>query len=106
MLTAPTDQKALGIFCTSNLPVWLDRNVYKNNLNLTNDPSGNKKAALDLPGLKDMTLKAVDILHERGGDKGFFLMSEAASVSALLVPPLPKLEPYLTSIRSTNKCTS
>ncbi|EHK99643.1 putative Alkaline phosphatase H [Glarea lozoyensis 74030] len=80
MLTAPTNQKALGIFCTSNLPVWLDRNVYKNNLNLTNDPSGNKKAALDLPGLKEMTLKAVDILHERGGDKGFFLMSEAASV--------------------------
>jgi alkaline phosphatase len=85
MLTAPTKQKALGIFCTSNLPVWLDRNVYKNNLNLTNDPSGNKKAALDLPGLKDMTLKAIDILHERGGDKGFFLMSEAASVSHALL---------------------
>lgn len=27
-----------------------------------------------------MTLKAIDILHERGGDKGFFMMSEAASV--------------------------
>lgn len=76
-----SDKKALGIFCTSNLPVWLDRNVYKENLNKsTNDPSGNKKAALDLPGLKDMTLKAVDILHARGGDKGFFLMSEAASI--------------------------
>ncbi|PQE26577.1 alkaline phosphatase protein [Rutstroemia sp. NJR-2017a BBW] len=73
--------KALGIFCTSNLPVWLDRNVYKANLNkTTNDPSGNKKPALDLPGLKDMTLKAIDILHARGGDKGFFMMSEAASI--------------------------
>ncbi|KAL2071945.1 hypothetical protein VTL71DRAFT_11288 [Oculimacula yallundae] len=75
------DKKSLGIFCTSNLPVWLDRNVYKENLNkTTNDPSGNKKPALDLPGLKDMTLKAIDILHKRGGDKGFFMMSEAASI--------------------------
>jgi alkaline phosphatase len=57
------------------------RNVYKANLaKLTNDPTGNKSAALDLPGLKEMTLKAVDILHTRGGDKGFFLMSEAASI--------------------------
>lgn len=74
-------KKALGIFCTSNLPVWLDRNVYKANLNkTTNDPSGNKQPALDLPGLKEMTLKAIDILHARGGDKGFFMMSEAASI--------------------------
>ncbi|KAG9235357.1 putative alkaline phosphatase H [Amylocarpus encephaloides] len=80
MLAAPKNQKALGIFCTSNLPVWLDRNIFKKNLNLTNDPSGNKKAALDLPGLKEMTLKAIDVLHERGGEKGFFMMSEAASV--------------------------
>jgi alkaline phosphatase len=59
----------------------LDRNVYTENLNkTTNDPSGNKKPALDLPGLKEMTLKAIDILNIRGGDKGFFLMSEAASI--------------------------
>ncbi|CZT00914.1 probable pho-2 alkaline phosphatase [Rhynchosporium agropyri] len=81
LATQNGDKKALGVFCTSNLPVWLDRNVYKANLNkTTNDPSGNKKPALDLPGLKDMTLKAVDILHKRGGNKGFFLMSEAASI--------------------------
>ncbi|KAH8651171.1 alkaline phosphatase [Xylariales sp. PMI_506] len=77
----PTDKKALGIFCKSNLPVWLDRNVFKENLeDFTNDPTGAKVAATDLPGLKDMTLKAIDILHKRGGDKGFFLMSEAASI--------------------------
>ena len=29
MLAALHTTKALGIFCTSNLPVWLDRNVYK-----------------------------------------------------------------------------
>jgi alkaline phosphatase len=81
LLKASNTSKALGIFCTSNLPVWLDRNIFTDNLkNLTNDPSGNKSAALDLPGLKDMTLKAIDVLHNRGGDKGFFLMSEAASI--------------------------
>jgi alkaline phosphatase len=81
MLAASNTTKALGIFCTSNLPVWLDRNVYKDNLNkTTNDPSGNKKPALDLPGLKEMTLKAIDVLHARGGSKGFFMMSEAASI--------------------------
>jgi alkaline phosphatase len=73
--------KALGVFCRSNLPVWLDRNVFTDNIkNQTNDPAGGKSAATDLPGLKEMTLKAIDVLHNRGGDKGFFLMSEAASI--------------------------
>ncbi|KAK8040773.1 alkaline phosphatase-like protein [Apiospora phragmitis] len=77
----PNEEKALGIFCRSNLPVWIDRNILPDNLkNLTNDPSGAKSAATDLPGLKEMTLKAIDVLHKRGGDKGFFLMSEAASI--------------------------
>lgn len=75
------EEKALGIFCRSNLPVWLDRNILPDNLqNLTNDPSGAEAAATDLPGLKDMTLKAVDVLRRRGGDRGFFLLSEAASI--------------------------
>jgi alkaline phosphatase len=78
---ASNSSKALGVFCKSNLPVWLDRNVFPDNLKtVTNDPAGNKAAATDLPGLKEMTLKAIDILHQRGGDKGFFLMSEAASI--------------------------
>jgi alkaline phosphatase len=78
---ASNSSKALGVFCQSNLPVWLDRNVFPASLkNLTNDPTGNKSAATDLPGLKEMTLKAIDVLHTRGGDKGFFLMSEAASI--------------------------
>jgi alkaline phosphatase len=81
LLKASNTSKALGIFCRSNLPVWIDRNVFPANLkNFTNDPAGNKSAATDLPGLKEMTLKAIDILHARGGDKGFFLMSEAASI--------------------------
>jgi alkaline phosphatase len=81
LLKLGNKNKALGIFCRSHLPVWLDRNVYTKNLaNFTNDPLGAKSPALDLPGLKEMTLKAVDILHNRGGNKGFFLMSEGASI--------------------------
>ncbi|KAF4338528.1 alkaline phosphatase [Fusarium beomiforme] len=78
---ADKSKRALGVFCQSNLPVWLDRNVYKDNLKgRDNNPTGGKGDASDLPGLKDMTLKAIDILTTRGEDKGFFLMSEAASI--------------------------
>ncbi|KAI2629234.1 alkaline phosphatase-like protein [Hypomontagnella submonticulosa] len=81
LLELGNSSKALGIFCQSHFPVWLDRNVYIENLeSFKNDPLDSEKAALDLPGLKEMTLKAVDILHHRGGDKGFFLMSEGASI--------------------------
>lgn len=78
---APNDEKLLGVFQTSNLETWLDRNVYQGNLvNQSNYPDGSGRDADDLPGLKDMTLKAIDVLHERHGDDGFFLMSEAASI--------------------------
>ncbi|KAJ5583804.1 hypothetical protein N7450_006468 [Penicillium hetheringtonii] len=78
---APNDEKLLGVFQTSNLETWLDRNVYQSNLlNQSNYPDGSGRDADDLPGLKDMTLKAIDVLHERHSDDGFFLMSEAASI--------------------------
>ncbi|KAM7197996.1 alkaline phosphatase [Rhypophila sp. PSN 637] len=81
LLKADNKKKALGIFCKSNLPVWLDRNIFpENSAKLKNDPAGGSGAATDLPGLKEMTLKAIDVLHTRGGKKGFFLMSEAASI--------------------------
>jgi alkaline phosphatase len=76
-----TSKRALGVFSQSSLPVWLDRNIYPDNLkNFKNSPTGSTDPALDLPGLKDMTLKAIEVLHKRGGENGFFLMSEAASV--------------------------
>ncbi|KAF2741225.1 alkaline phosphatase-like protein [Polyplosphaeria fusca] len=81
---ADSDKKTLGIFTVSNMAKWLDRNVYKDNLNKSLSPSGDESAALDQPGLKDMTLKALDILMERSGDKGFFLMSEAASIDKMM----------------------
>jgi alkaline phosphatase len=81
LLELGNEERALGIFCQESLPVWLDRNIYTDNLaDFENDPLGGEGAALDLPGLKDMSLKAIDILNNRGGDKGFFLMIEAASI--------------------------
>ncbi|EHY54972.1 hypothetical protein HRR83_005770 [Exophiala dermatitidis] len=73
--------KTLGIFSVSNMAVWLDRNVYKKNLNKPKTaPDGSNSSATDQPGLKDMTLKALEILHTRHQEDGFFLMSEAASI--------------------------
>lgn len=74
-------KKTLGIFSKSNMAVWLDRNVYTQNLrNKTNSPDGSGGDATDQPGLKEMTLKAIDILNERHSQEGWFLMSEAASI--------------------------
>lgn len=79
--SAPNDDKLLGVFAKSNLPTWLDRNVYQSNLlNRTNYPDGSGRDAEDLPGLKEMTLKAIDVLHKRNGKDGWFIMSEAASI--------------------------
>ncbi|KAL4865053.1 hypothetical protein BDV12DRAFT_156162 [Aspergillus spectabilis] len=75
------EERALGLFAVSNLPTWLDRNVYQNNLkDLANHPDGSGRDAEDYPGLKDMTVKAIDILDTRRRDEGWFLMAEAASI--------------------------
>ncbi|KAF7195612.1 Alkaline phosphatase H [Pseudocercospora fuligena] len=82
---APSDQRTLGIFTKSNMAKWLDRNIYKTNLNKgKNYPDCQGGNATDQPGLKEMTLKAIDILHNRAGDKGWFIMSEAASVDKMM----------------------
>ncbi|EPS35256.1 hypothetical protein H072_11516 [Dactylellina haptotyla CBS 200.50] len=91
LLNAPNTDRALGIFSVSHMSKWLDRNVYKNNLKAqSNHPSGNKGDAEDQPGLKEMTLKAIDILHTRAkadprhSSQGWFLMSEAASIDKMM----------------------
>ncbi|RII23585.1 hypothetical protein CUC08_Gglean012408 [Alternaria sp. MG1] len=84
LLSASNQDKALGIFTTSNMAKWLDRNVYRDNLNQSLSPTGDETPALDQPGLKEMTLKAIDILEARSGDKGWFLMSEAASIDKMM----------------------
>lgn len=78
---AANDEKLLGVFQIDSLLTWLDRNVYTQNLEgQSNYPDGSDRSAKDLPGLKEMTLKAIDVLKERHGDDGWFLMSEAASI--------------------------
>jgi alkaline phosphatase len=80
-----SDQKALGIFSVSNMAKWLDRNVYTDNLrNQNNSADGLKKDATDQPGLLDMTIKAIDIVQTRSEGKGWFLMSEAASIDKMM----------------------
>ncbi|KAF2093798.1 alkaline phosphatase [Rhizodiscina lignyota] len=82
---ASNDEKALGIFSISNMAKWLDRNVYPDNLQgLENDPTGSGGDAIDQPGLKEMTLKAIDILNARSEDKGWLIMSEAASIDKMM----------------------
>lgn len=78
---ASNEDRALGLFSTANLPTWLDRNVYQSNLkNMSNHPDGSGRDAEDLPGLRDMTVKAIDILDTRRREEGWFLMAEAASI--------------------------
>ncbi|KAF8638298.1 hypothetical protein AX17_002318 [Amanita inopinata Kibby_2008] len=87
LLATDNDTKTLGIFCKSNMAKWLDRNVYPNNLkNQSNSPTGDGSDALDQPGLKEMTLKAIDILQKRSEKKktGWFIMSEAASIDKMM----------------------
>lgn len=81
LLATSNKSKTLGIFSVSNMAKWLDRNVYTANLVGNKDsPDGKGGSAIDQPGLKEMTLKAIDILNERHRDQGWFLMSEAASI--------------------------
>jgi len=83
-----SNEKALGIFSKDNLAKWLDREVYPQNLvGLKNHPTGNNQDAIDQPGLKEMTLKAIDILHTRTKSQkagGWYLMSEAASIDKMM----------------------
>lgn len=76
---ASNSEKLLGIYSESNMAKWLDRNVYTNNLHGNkDDPTCNGNDAADQPGLKEMTLKAIDILSTRDkakGSKGWMLMS-------------------------------
>ncbi|KAF9200947.1 hypothetical protein BGZ49_008812 [Haplosporangium sp. Z 27] len=77
----------LGIFHSSNMDVWMDRNVYKANLNLTaSDPTGNGKSALNQPNLDDMVVKGLEVLEKRHHKEGWFMMAEAASVDKMMHP--------------------
>ncbi|GAA5829576.1 hypothetical protein JCM5353_006791 [Sporobolomyces roseus] len=82
------DERALGLFSTSTMPTWLDRNIFKDNLQKPSFAAYNTENKTftapntDSPGLKEMAIKAIDILHQRSEDKDvpFMAMIEAASI--------------------------
>jgi alkaline phosphatase len=75
------DDRALAIFTRGNISTWLDQNIYRNTLDFAIQPDGTV-GAYDQPGLKEMTLKAIDILSSRAKKRGtgWTLMSEAALI--------------------------
>ncbi|GAA5841568.1 hypothetical protein JCM11251_001264, partial [Rhodosporidiobolus azoricus] len=83
---ADASARLLGIFGSDNLPTWLDRNVFTDNLKDFGayDPVNKTFTGetTDYPGLKEMTLKALDILVAKAkkDDVPFMMMSEAASI--------------------------
>ena len=61
----------LGIFHDGNLDVWMDRNVYKDNLNKNGtDPLGNGGPALNQPNLAEMVIKGLEVLDKRHRKEG------------------------------------
>ncbi|KAJ8472613.1 hypothetical protein ONZ45_g16588 [Pleurotus djamor] len=81
------EKKTLGIFAKGILARWLDRNVYRDALVGTKDsPKGDGSDTLDQPGLKAMTLKAIDILQARQKDtnNGWLMLSEGASIDKMM----------------------
>ncbi|GAA5960524.1 hypothetical protein JCM8115_003207 [Rhodotorula mucilaginosa] len=80
------NKRALGLFAASNLPTWLDRHVFTDNLKTFGAWNATAKnftgPVVDTPGLKEMTIKAVNILQKRSqaDNTNFLLMSEAASI--------------------------
>ncbi|KAH8103937.1 alkaline-phosphatase-like protein [Cristinia sonorae] len=86
LLAAGKKDKTLGIFSVSNMAKWIDRNILPENLKgQKNSPTGDGTDAIDQPGLKDMTLKALEILTARSKkNEGWFLMSEAASIDKMM----------------------
>lgn len=59
---AKTTQQIMGLFSMSHLPYNVDR-----------DPKSD-------PSLSELTAKAVSMLKQKGGDKGFFLMVESGRI--------------------------
>src|SRR5690606_12890516 len=77
----------LGIFHSGDMDVWLDRNVYKKNLEgKKTDPQGTGLPALDQPNLDQMVVKALEVLEKRHHESGWFLMAEAASIDKMMHP--------------------
>lgn len=81
MSAAEPPKNLLGIFHEGNMNVWLDRNIYTDNLQNGAAPDGSGADADDQPGLKEMVQAALRVLgNGKTCPNGFYLMAEAASV--------------------------
>lgn len=75
----PKTKKLLTVTHRKTMEVWLDRNVYTENLNDSdNSPIGDSAAPTDQPNLDEMTMSALEVLSKN--KDGFYLMVEAASI--------------------------
>jgi alkaline phosphatase len=74
VMSAGGVERLLGVFHPSDLNVWLDRNVYTDNL----------RGLTDQPGLVEMTLAALEVLNQN--ENGFYLMVEGGSVDKQMHP--------------------
>ena len=78
----------IGIWHYGNEDVWIDRHIYPQNIVASNYPIkySSKDASIyqrvpnDQPDLSEQVEAALRVLHNRGGDNGFFLMVEGASI--------------------------
>ncbi|KAJ3093950.1 hypothetical protein HDU96_001910 [Phlyctochytrium bullatum] len=77
--------KLLGIFHYGTMNVWEDRVVSRQVLDGAVGPLNVRGTAKDQPGLKEMTLKAIEVMEKRCTD-GYYLMAEAASVDKQMHP--------------------
>jgi alkaline phosphatase len=71
---AESPQMLVGMFNPSDMNVWLDKNVYTENV--TDFP--------DQPNLDEMTMAAIEVLSQN--EEGFYLEVEAASIDKQLHP--------------------
>lgn len=74
----PETKKLLTVAHSGNMEVWLDRNVYTENMNDTeNSPTGDGVAPTDQPNLTEMVETAIKVLSKN--ENGFYLMVEAGT---------------------------
>lgn len=75
----PSTEKLLTITHRGNMEVWLDRNVFGDNMNISeNSPTDNGIAPTDQPNLNEMVSAAIKVLSKN--ENGFYLMVEGASI--------------------------
>jgi len=97
----PATKKLLTITHAGNMEVWLDRNVYQENMDKgANDPTGKGVPPTKQPNLDEMTMAAIDVLSRN--DKGFYLLVEAASIDKSAHPlDIPRMLSDLIELDNT-----